>query len=1456
MKEHGSNRKSVVFVLASLVSLSLFIPALHGQPSCTANFKGSPTSGCAPLTVRFADNSQNAILWKWLFPGGTPSSASGKGPHDVTYAKAGTYSVRLDITCAQGNDTETKINYIVVDQCPCEADFTGQPTAACVGQKVTFTDQSTNAVGWLWSFPGGTPSVAQTRGPHEVTYAKAGDYTVSLQVFCGSGSDAETKTGYIHIGDCTCTADFTGTPVSGPVPLTVRFTDQSNHADSWTWTFPGGTPSGAAGQGPHDVTYQQEGYYDVKLDIRYGNYSDTRIREDYIHPWTPRYDFGDAPEDALAYPASGVIGKFPTCPDDGPAGFVRHANNGRTYLGNSVDYETDGNGGRCPTFSPDLYDQDETGADGDCGVDQGLYTIRDSGGTPVVVPLLPDYIDSLGSKCEIGKWGTNLDLWYYTENPEGSYVNVLIDWNQDGEWGGEDSCTPSGVSTPERVLRNFHNPDGNGFLSFWHPPDFKIGPNPGYVWARFTITEEELPWNWNGEGDFANGETEDHLLLVGDAPLRLDFGDLPACYGTRLEDDGAYHIIHRDVYLGKQIDDEPDGIEGPPGFGDDLNGLDDEDGVAFGADTLAAGDTTDVQVEASVAGYLKGWFDFNGDGDFDDDGETAFDNFQVAPGGNAFRLAMPMNAKEGPIYARFRYSTAPIVTPKGPCWDGEIEDYVIVCRASFDYEFGDAPEGALAYPVTGVMGNFPTCQSYDAPPVVPYRASGFIRHGFRGLPVQRWFGDGADLEPDGNAGHCSAFVPDGYDLDETVGDGDAGLDPDSPKVYAIRGEPGSERLVPLGGLKDLAICSEYRWGEAIDMSYTVNSDLGAYINVLFDWNQDGRWTPGHTSCGYGIETGTREHVVKNLFVPRGTGRISDHFTRLLSTGKNRGYVWARFSITEREVPLSGEGDDSHWMGDGIFADGETEDYLFHLVSGNDADYGDAPDSSLAYPATGRMGYFPTCSKPIAVGDHYILHERAGQYDLYFGYSGGQPTTEMDGNHGFCGCSAFTRFNKDVDEGLLMVRPYTITGPEGAETVVEDPAFGMPGDWDAKARVIGTVCGTARWGEDIDLAIVNRTTDPVYINALFDWNQNGRWGDTLTCGESGETVLEHALRNFEINATGASSGIRAWGFDPPDFRIGPHSGYVWARFTISAVPIELPWSGNGHFHDGETEDYLLKVSPDWPMFEYGDAWLGYRTSREDGGAVHRLSKGFWLGDTADVELDGQADPNAMGDDLAGADDEDGVIFKTALERGKTAAVQITTSGRGMLNGWIDFSANGSWGDFGEHVINDHQADAGLATYWFAVPDSAVPGRTFARFRLSDVGGLSFDGPVLNEQSALPPAGEVEDYAVTIGPGSGVDEPGRNAEGPSEFRLSQNYPNPFNPGTSLRVAVPRASRVRIVIYDLAGRELAVLTDEHRPAGEFTVQWDGRDGNGLSVPSGVYLAAMTADGFTSRRKLLLMK
>jgi hypothetical protein len=90
----------------------------------------------------------------------------------------------------------------------------------------------------------------------------------------------------------------------------------------------------------------------------------------------------------------------------------------------------------------------------------------------------------------------------------------------------------------------------------------------------------------------------------------------------------------------------------------------------------------------------------------------------------------------------------------------------------------------------------------------------------------------------------------------------------------------------------------------------------------------------------------------------------------------------------------------------------------------------------------------------------------------------------------------------------------------------------------------------------------------------------------------------------------------------------------------------------------------------------------------------------------------------------------------------------------------------------------------------------------------------------------------------------------------FALRQNAPNPFNPATEIAYELPEATRVRIDVFNIAGRLVRTLVDTQMPAGRWTTSWDGTDATGERVASGAYFYRMTAGAFEARRVMILLK
>jgi PKD repeat protein len=165
------------------------------------------------------------------------------------------------------------------------ADFVADNTSIQEGQSVNFTNLSTNASTWAWTFEGGTPGTFAGQTPPAITYNNAGTYDVTLIVSNDAGEDTEIKVDYIEVFNTPPppAANFTANVTTINVGGSVNFTDLStNSPTSWAWTFEGGTPGTSTQQNPSNITYNTAGTFDVTLMVSNQYGSDTEIKLNYI----------------------------------------------------------------------------------------------------------------------------------------------------------------------------------------------------------------------------------------------------------------------------------------------------------------------------------------------------------------------------------------------------------------------------------------------------------------------------------------------------------------------------------------------------------------------------------------------------------------------------------------------------------------------------------------------------------------------------------------------------------------------------------------------------------------------------------------------------------------------------------------------------------------------------------------------------------------------------------------------------------------------------------------------------------------------------------------------------------------------------------------------------------------------------------------------------------------------
>ena len=131
-------------------------------------------------------------------------------------------------------------------------------------------------------------------------------------------------------------------------------------------------------------------------------------------------------------------------------------------------------------------------------------------------------------------------------------------------------------------------------------------------------------------------------------------------------------------------------------------------------------------------------------------------------------------------------------------------------------------------------------------------------------------------------------------------------------------------------------------------------------------------------------------------------------------------------------------------------------------------------------------------------------------------------------------------------------------------------------------------------------------------------------------------------------------------------------------------------------------------------------------------------------------------------------------------------------------------------------------------------------------------IGYEGPAFGDLNGPP-------YTVTFtafrgsAPGEAyrMDEPMKPDALPDTYALDSNYPNPFNPVTTIAYQLPEASHVRLVVYDLYGREVGMLVDEQQSAGRYDVSFDA---SGLA--SGTYVYRLEAGPYTDTKLMVLVK
>ena len=439
-------------------------------------------------------------------------------------------------------------------------------------------------------------------------------------------------------------------------------------------------------------------------------------------------DFGDAPD------SPGIVG-YPTLLANNGA---RHSVVPGVFMGSLVDAESDG--------QPDAT---ATGDDNN--------NADDEDGVNFTSPLYMGGSATFDVICSAA-----------------GFLSVWIDFNADGDW----------TDVGENIFATNNVVAGTNTFAFVIPGNAIVGN----TFMRFRYTTQQVGLAVTGQAP--DGEVEDYEVAIQEEVQLLDFGDAwdsmtALGYPTLLANNGARHAVVPGICLGNSVDLEPNGQPTLNADGDDNNppmGIDDEDGVII-PPLLIAGSVAQVQVIASVPGFLNAWIDFNANGTWIDPGEQAFFNQPLIPGLNVLPLSIPAYpaTMSGGPHSRWRFTTYPpvLVAPMfmGAETDGEVEDYEVRLEV---LDFGDAPDP-----------RYPTLLANDG-----------ARHR---MPSAYYLGIAPDDEPDGQ--------PDA----QALGDDNANVDDEDLVVTLAKAVQGETKTI------------------------VATASTNGFLNIWIDFDQNGSW---------------------------------------------------------------------------------------------------------------------------------------------------------------------------------------------------------------------------------------------------------------------------------------------------------------------------------------------------------------------------------------------------------------------------------------------------------------------------------------------------------------------------------------------------------------------------------------------------------------------------------------
>jgi len=329
------------------------------------------------------------------------------------------------------------------------------------------------------------------------------------------------------------------------------------------------------------------------------------------------------------------------------------------------------------------------------------------------------------------------------------------------------------------------------------------------------------------------------------------------------------------------------------------------------------------------------------------------------------------------------------------------------------------------------------------------------------------------------------------------------------------------------------------------------------------------------------------------------------------------------------------------------------------------------------------------------------------------------------------------------------------------------------------------------------------------------------------GSTIHVVWEDSRQNSEIYYKRSSDGGLTWG---EDTRLSnDSSSSVMPSISVSGSIVHVVWYGG-------SEEVYYKRSSDGGLTWGVDSRLVYNVPYQRAQTSISVSGSVVIAIWADHR---NGYPNSE------------IYYKKSTDGGLNWGGDIRLTNNLAKSVYPSASISGSI----VHVIWADSSDGNWEIYYKRSTDGGTTWGTDTRLTnnpaISYLPSFSVSGSVVHVVWYDMRDGNGEIYYKRNPTGNTIGIQNISTEIPSKYSLSQNYPNPFNPITNVKFSIIKAEQVKLIVYDIQGREVQTLVNERLQPGTYEASFDGS-----MLTSGVYFYKLVTGNFTETKKMLLIK